>query len=221
MILLTSQKNELYDIIEGEGLSPSQFEFQEITSKFNLENKATQLVFKNSAWYYLFDTGFGQVNDVLYADYSPGETTITVKKYIVSWNEHINHFFEWIDNLKREITTEDKWERLRNEVENVNISYENDPNRFTVYEYEVLHTQMGVLKERISELGLLPKQVILINNKLDHLTEMSKNLTKTDWKSLFIGTIISIIIQLSLSQEMGQQLWSIIRVVFSKYFLTN
>ena len=64
MKLLISQKDQLFDLIEKSGLSPSQFEFTESISRLGAKQKATTLTFKNSDyfnavfinyWFHLFN----------------------------------------------------------------------------------------------------------------------------------------------------------------------
>ena len=221
MILLTTQKNQLYDIIQNVGLNPAQFEFLEIRSEYYTSEMSTKIFYKGSNWYYIFETLGENKIDVHYSIYSPVKTTLIIREHHRTWPLQIGNFVKWLENLKRESLTEDKWERLKIEINNVKLSYENDHNRFTVQEYEELQTQMGILKDRISGLELIPEQVEQINDKLDHLITFAKSLNKTDWKSLFIGTIINLIIQLSLELNIGKQIWTIIREVLATYFLTN
>lgn len=54
---------------------------------------------------------------------------------------------------------------------------------------------------------------------LERLTELAKELNKFDWKNLFIGTIISITIQLNVTPDNATLLWELIQNVFSNYFL--
>ena len=219
MILLTSQKNSIYEIIEAMGLSPLQFEFVEVDSVFDLYAKATKLLFKNTGWYFQFEQN-SQIRDGTHAaQYSPGKTTLKVDVYKTNWSGIIKHFWVWLEYLKREITSEDKWSRLNRLVESSRFNFTDDFNQLTFQEYENLVEKIDVLKERISKLEIQPQQIEQINAKLDHITELSKKMTKMDWRNLFVGTIISILIQLSLSPEVGQQILDIIRELFSTYFL--
>jgi hypothetical protein len=74
---------------------------------------------------------------------------------------------------------------------------------------------LGIIKT----IPLLTVQETAIANQLDHLMELAKELNKFDWKSLFIGTISSIIIQLGVTKENAHELWSLIKKVFNNFFL--
>jgi hypothetical protein len=220
MRLLKSQKNQLFDIIEEKGLSPAQFKFEEIVddSGFILVKK-THLQYDESEFYFIFDLD-KRFNSRL-VQYSPAETIIETETSCENWNEQLYYFRKWLTNIIREISIEDKWERLQSELQNVNLSYEDSTDKFTAQEYEVLKGQIEALKSRISELELSSEQIHHINTKLDHLTEYAKTLNKTDWKSLFIGTVVNTTMTLGLEQDTAVQIWEAIKEIFQTYFLTS
>lgn len=218
MKLLPSQKDILFDLIVQVGLSPSQFEFGEIASKKSSGKKATKLKFVNSEYYFLFETGIKSTKSHL-AVFCPGETAHTVSEYPGSWDLQLNYVRQWLRNLVKEINSPNKWDRLKKEIEGIKIKFDNDEDKFSVHEYEDLQKRVLALKQGLTTIGLLDGQVNIINEKLDHLTELAKEMNKFDWKSLFIGTIISIVIQLGVTQNNARLLWDLIKQVFNNYLL--
>lgn len=219
MQLLTSQKNLLYEIIESNGLSPFQFNIEEY--KFPTSGMInTKLLYKGTNYYFDFMTFQGH-NNMAFAEFSPGEFSVKWRSDGESWNILVNYFFSWLLYLRREITSLDKWARLQREMEElgVNLSQEGDGNQFTVEEYFFLEKKIISIKNSIGHIGLSELQINEINNKLDHLIQLAESMNKFDWKSLFIGTIISIIIQLEVSPDHAKSLWQIIKSVFNTYFL--
>jgi len=218
MKLLTSQKDKLYGIIEEIGLSPSQFEFKDNQSYKSAGQRATGIYFKNSDFYFLFETGPNTI-DTHYARFSPGEDSFVREEYPGSWDLQLNYFRKWISSLSKEINTPDKWSRLEKEMKNLDIKYELDSDKFTFSEYQDLSKRIRILQERIAEVGLSEEQVGIINKKLDFLLEKATDLSRFDWKSLFIGTILSIAIQLEVSEDNVKTLWSLIKEIFNQYLL--
>jgi hypothetical protein len=82
-----------------------------------------------------------------------------------------------------------------------------------------LSSKIDQIKTSLDTIPLLEEQQIAIINQLNHLTELAKELNKFDWKNLFIGTIVSIILQLYVTRENAARLWNLIKTVFSNFFL--
>ena len=58
-----------------------------------------------------------------------------------------------------------------------------------------------------------------IKNQLERLTLLAVDLGKFDWKNLFVGTIMSIIIQLGVNKENANLIWLAIKQMFYEYFI--
>lgn len=218
MKLLNSQKNLLFDIIQNFELSPSQFEFQEVKSQLTTNEICTDLAYLNSSFYFSFESYSGQ--QPYYCIYSPGENVFKTELYTRNWESSVMEFQNWVSALEREITTVNKWDRLKLEMDNLKFSFtENDNNKFNVSEFTELSNKMKALKSGIISLNLPTEQFIVLNDKLDHLIAMGIEMNKYDWKNLFVGTIISIIIQLSISPENAKNLFSLIKNIFNSYLL--
>lgn len=218
MKLLVSQKDELYEMIDTFGFSPTMFEFSELPSQVSAGQKTTLLNLKNSDFYYSFETAY-QTEIGHYSIYSPGSGSIRETQNPGNWDWQKQYFRQWLVYLAREINAPNKWERLSKEISNLGINITDDESKFTAYEFEDLKKRMINLKESIHSIGLDPEQLNTIQTKLDHLLDLAKAMNKFDWKALFIGAIISIIIQLSLSPEVGKLLWNIIKQVFNNFIL--
>ncbi len=218
MKLLVSQKNELYDQIEESGLSPAMFEFKEASSKIVPKQIATILVLKNSEFYFSFETGLKSISSH-YTIFSPGRGSITETQSPGSWSTQFVYFQNWLTYLQREISAPNKWERLSKEITEIKIPLSSDESKFTAYEFDNLKYRINLLKTNLEQIGLEPEQISSIYNKLDHLLDLAKEMNKFDWKSLFVGTFVSIIIQLSISPELGRMIWELIKHFFNNFLL--
>ncbi|MDO8733647.1 MAG: hypothetical protein Q7K21_00615 [Elusimicrobiota bacterium] len=218
MQLLKSQKNDIFDVIQNSDLSPAQFELSEYDENYSYDETITntKLAYKNTDFYFLFETG--DRNEHI-STFSPGRETVTQRENPGNWITQLLYVKEWLSNLEREITQEDKWVRLEEEIENLKISDNDNNQKFSVEEYEVLTKKLNVLKEKISEIELLPEQIETISRKIDFLTETAKSFNKTDWKSLFMGTFIQLVFQLSIPPETSGIIWKTIKGIFTNYFL--
>jgi hypothetical protein len=220
MKLLTSQKNILFELIQKTEFSPLNFEFKDIPSEKYMGQPATELRLKKTDYFFRFETGPRSISDH-HAVFAPGLNTFTEELYSNDWDVQVKIVKDWLRNLSREISSPNKWERLQNEIKHINITNDIDSNeeKFTVTEFEELEQRINTLKSEIIKIELTESQINTINSKLDHLTTLAKVMNRFDWKSLFIGTIISIIIQLEVNPNNAKLLWSYIRSIFSNYFL--
>ncbi len=213
MKLLTSQKNKIYNYITSKHyFSPNQFKLEE-------HDSITIIKFLNSPYYFKF------INDTEYVgffvNYSPGQENFLEVTPNVSWELGFQHLVSWLMNLERELEVPNLWERFEMEISGINLRSNFDNNtKFTVSEYEIISKKLDSISEGILSIPLLEQQQqeILIN--LERLNEFAKELNKFDWKNLFIGTFISIIIQLNVTPENASELWKLIKNIFNDYFLS-
>jgi hypothetical protein len=210
MKLLTSQKDEIFERIQlGGYFSPSQFEF------INELNKASMLKFINSDFFFHFRFD----NYGTFLTYSPGEESLVESTGNLNWSSICQAFSMWLVYLEREVTAPDYWSGLKNQLSGLTFVNQYDNEKFSVLEYEDLQNRIEGLKFRLEKIPLILEHQKEIINHLDRLSEQAKELGKFDWKSLFIGTMISLFIQLGISQENISALWGLIKSTFSNYFL--
>lgn len=216
MKLLTSQKNSIFKIIQdNDFFSPNHFEI--IESALMGEYK-TRFEFKaNRSFYFnFFDTDY--VNK-LYVNYSPGDEQLIDTSKTISWNESLGHFENWLYYLHREITAPNLWEKFKNEISEIDYFNNFSNQKFSFTEFTEIAEKIDILKSGLSSIPLILNQQQEIIFRLDHLSETAKELGKFDWVNLFIGTIVSIIIQLNVTPENANAIWDLIKRVFNNYFL--
>src|SRR5690606_20666873 len=124
---------------------------------------------------------------------SPGNEQLEDATGYTRWEETIIIFNNWLFFLQRELTTPNHWDNFKNQIAGLNFNTNYDNEKFSYNEYIVLENKMNLLKRQLDIIPLLAEQNIDIKNHLDRLTEKAKDLGKFDWKSLFIGTIVTII----------------------------
>jgi len=216
MKLLLLQKNELYTIIEeSECLTPRQFSLIETQ---NDRGGFASINLKESDYVFRIFKEENYAKSFV-VNYIPGLDTYEEASERVGWEGIINHFYEWIENIARELNEPNKWERLEQEISSIKFSSYPDNSKFTIREYEQLKSKTILLSQNLSSIPLLVQQQTEINKELERLTELAKDLGKFDWQNLFIGTMISIVIQLNVTKENAALLWDLIKSTFNSYFL--
>lgn len=219
MELLTSQKNQIFDIIENYGLPVAKFDLQTGKSKFT-GAYGTHLTVVDTNYFFSIENYENSSTQPYYVVYSPSNDMIRAEFYTKTWENTLHHFIQFIISLKREISIEDKWEKFReNIVEFHFTNNESSSEKFSYTEYEILAKQMGYFKNGISSLEIPSAHQKVLIEKIDYLTELAKDMNKFDWKNLFIGTIVNIVTQLAFTPENTMNLLNLLRNVFKGFFL--
>jgi hypothetical protein len=209
MKLLRSQKNELFLAIENSGLfRPSQFEI--------LENHGTEILFNDSSFHYDF---LPNDDSRILVSYSPGESKLTEVRFFDYWFKQSDNFKRWLKFLAREVSEPDLWSKLRENVQLASLSNSQNQSQFTISEYEDLKIKISNLEIQLKMLPFLAEEMNKIEPQLSHIQTMAEKLSKFDWTNLFIGTIISIVIQLNVTPDNATILWNLIKSIFMGYFL--
>lgn len=216
MKLLTSQKNSLFEIIQSlDFFSHNQFELIEKDIKgvcdTHIEYKA------NKDFYFRFiDSNYA---NSLFVNHSPGDEQIMDATSQINWNQTLNIFENWLYYLQREVTSPNLWQQFKTEISEIKYINNFSNQKFSFSEYTEISEKIEVLKSSLSSIPLILNQQNEIILRLDHLSETAKELGKFDWINLFIGTIISVVIQLNVTPENANEIWDLIKRVFNNYFL--
>ena len=215
MKLLTSQKDYIYKyIVELGDFTPNQFELIE---EEYMGNHTTKLKFRDSDYYFNFYES--DEYQGFWLNYSPGQERVLESTGNINWQIGFDHFITWHGNLKRELNSPNLWERFNKEISTVAFANNFDTSKFSTKEFIELKSKIQLLNEEIKTIPLSEYQQNEIISNLNRLIELAEDLNKYDWKNLFIGTIISIIIQLSVTQDNATILWTLIKKVFNTYFI--
>ena len=174
-------------------------------------------MFKNSHFQFTFERGDFINSSMIY--YWPGKDQIMDRFGPLSWDSCIAKFYEWLHNLQREVTAPNLWERFQSSVSNIQLSNNDDNSKFTHQEYLDLSSKIDILINAVPSINLLENQTIAIQSQLVDLLSKTNSLGKYDWRNLFVGTMISIIIQLGVTQDNANELWILVKQIFSNYFI--
>ena len=218
MKLLISQKDELFDLIEDtDYFTPSQFDIKEIPQQH--DDYITEIRFKNSDFFFRLIPE-SSYQGIFFANFSPGDKSVIEATSTLDWSRGMGYIDNWLEFLRRELTAQNKWERLFREIEHIKLAPTDDHSKFTYQEYVELSNKIEQIKASLHTIPLLEEQQLAIINQLNHLTELAKDLNKFDWMNLFIGTIVSIITQLYVTKDNASKLWMLIKTIFSNLFLS-
>ncbi len=169
---------------------------------------------------YFFSMHLASTN--FHVSMSPGnlkvkDSVVRMSVNEIDWTNHVwSPFKTWLTNLKREVDAESEWNKI---FANPN-SYNFDENFFTNDKFS--DNEKKEVKRRISQLrniiaakGLPKEQIEAINDKMDMLLEKTNELSKFDWRSLVVGTFLTLLIALKVDKSTGIWLWNELSNAFS------
>lgn len=219
MQLLKTQKNELYDLIGSEGLSPSMFGI-----RYSREDD--DYYEYSQCWYKLEAQENGYAKFYFNIDSTNVKFCPDTSKYIrefrfENWDTTKLTFLRWLRALKEEISVVDKWDQLEKELQQANVNFDVGNDKFSHKEHEEIVSHMYVLKQGLIDIPQINENLESINKRLDHLTDMVGELGKFDWRSLFAGTIAGILTQIGATPDNATKLWELVKLTFSTIKLLN
>ena len=132
----------------------------------------------------------------------------------VIWATTLTKFSHWAGQVFTELNSSTGWETFEN-TNFLNTDFTDLNEEFTETEKEQTRESIKELKVKIKLLNLAPEKLLIIENKLDSLCIKVDDLNKFDWKSLFIGTIASLIMTFVIPQEATGMFWEYIKSSFN------
>lgn len=111
------------------------------------------------------------------------------------------------DKAGNDLWTDYKKQAAFSSIKNEDYSnFENFSNHDRASIKLALEEIKGIIIERFTKTD---EQIIDLNLRIDYLTEAVGRLNKTDWRGIFLSTIINITVALTLSPKEGQELMNL------------
>ncbi|MDB5285977.1 MAG: hypothetical protein JWR05_926 [Mucilaginibacter sp.] len=213
-------KNKIFDFVKNTELGLREFDLTFNIDKEDGEEDAT-IEYKQSEGifkYILFQSPKDFDAFRCYATmFSPGfNVSSCFYDAYVQIDEGLERFQHWIDTelqkyIKEETETDLYEEYLKgvNLVGIDNINYQ-ETDHFSIDQKAQIRMGFQEIKLIIAQnYATTNEQIQLINERIDYLIEAADRLNKTDWKGIFISTIIGMITSLCLDSEKGSQLFDL------------
>lgn len=203
MRITNIQKNELSDIFRNTGLNLLDFETSGQYKEFKIK-------FKHE--YFSFSININESNKYVAVLLPVNDTS--GHQFSGTWEQIKRHFSNWIHQIAVELNTPTGWETFQSE-NFLNAEYEELNQDFSDTEKMQARQSIINLKVRVESLELPADKINIINKKLDDLSIKVDEFSKFDWKSLFIGTVASLIMTLVIPPQASGLLWEYIKTAFS------
>ena len=200
--LLKSQKNEIFILIKQATLDPKEFEWEEREETESYSHGEVtlhfhRLVHKPSGYAALFGENF--------LSYSPGEQIPNQTQDKIGWSGKRLAVESWLANLKHEIEAPDLWSALTQEQELFSAEPAGAVNTpFTADEQVLIKRTIEEIRVYItSTYSLAGEPLAKVNRKLDYLIDAATRLGRIDWKNIFVGALVGLILQQVIPSDSG------------------
>ena len=207
-LILKSHANEVLLLIYHEGLAPSQFEWEERSSKHADNLEVSALIHRPTGYYFLFDF-YGSTSEH-WAEFSPASGSPLHSVHAGSWEFQRDYVLAWITFLKREIEAPDLWGAICQEMKlaeaTISVDIPNTP--FSPEERETILEQLDEIEAHVLDThSLAADQAKFLKKQLSYLKESSSRLGRKDWLTLALGAVVSVAI--SVGPDIGRNLFQL------------
>jgi hypothetical protein len=214
MDLLKSQKNALYEMLVEWKLSPASFRWEKHVDLSSHPMYSSDTMFSTLCYdsddNFFFQIQKGESTSDIVCVVSPGYESIIESYHAHKWDDVLASFATWLMSLGRETNQSDLWQSLGQETDLIHDAAEStDVSFFNEEDKDRIADSLNIIKEQLLALSPGESQKIIINTQFTYLEEASQRLTKKDWKTIVIGTLLGLAIDLSLEPAKAKSLFQI------------
>ena len=154
---------------------------------------------------------------------SPGKDSVSEDYEVTTFAEVVTIINTWGKYLKRELEADDILINMLEDLNNDKYKFNDNPDKFfKESEKQQINSKINELKLNIINLNILkPNEVKQIEERLTDLVVKLDTLNEIDWRTICIGTFMTLIMQLTLSPEVGSKLWHLFLQFINTQFLLN
>lgn len=211
-IILKKQKAEIHRLIEKCHLEPANFEWGVAKSNYK-SGSISKLSYKDTAFYFRFDF----YDDGHYCLFSPSTEQSYEEEQTGYWSNQLSCVERWLQALKDEIETIDPWEHMQGYLPAEAVDYfdQNENTQFSYAQAQQIEGRLNQFRKNVvGEFKLTGKQVEVVDQKINYLIDRVKKLGRIDWRTIFVGTIVSLGMGLAMEPSKMKRLWALARECF-------
>lgn len=218
MKLLNTQKLAILKLFNGGGLAVDVLEFEDFECGEADNEKdipSTRLKIKETDYFYEIIKTSTYVNLRCFPNnpnnFASNGSWEWIRKEDYTWGKVLQNVEEWIKYITDEFQAINEINILLNYSKNIPFDSEEKNEKFNSEELLALEQKLLQFNNYLANLPLAQNQLEQIQKTVNELNEKAGHYTKVDWKNLFIGTIISLMIQLTITPENAKAIWEGIR----------
>jgi hypothetical protein len=199
--------NDVFTLAQEAGLNPEDFERKLVYSQGTPMYSVWAIIHRPTGSYYVFDGKFipaartdttTQLIDVMH----PGRHLSVQSEKVTIAGQVLK---DWMRLVKNEASQPDLWQtaQVGQGVMKAAAAESNQP--FSPTEQESIAKRLTEIEQHLKSLAELgPVQQTYVENQFKYLADAAKRTGRKDWLNLAIGVIISLIIEIAPTKEVGQ-----------------
>jgi hypothetical protein len=193
-----SRRTKIFKAIEGVGLNPDDFKFEDKDAAVRLKHRWSESYFSfgGDDGHYVGRYVAGDLPDWPYEEYS--------------WETLMTRVSSWLRDVKLDLDTPDLWAEMQGEAELLGgtSGEANDNTPFTPEEQKEIELRLREVEQRVKEAySLSAEQMTALNVKIDYLVDAVGRLGRNDWRNIFVGAIFSYVLNAGLSSESARSMF--------------
>lgn len=200
VVLKTTQGNEVFRVIEKNGLDPHDFRWEETRPYSHHPYPGDLLLYR--------PTGKPEAPEVFFAfgrdrvACSPGAERLYEEWTASDWREQtLQYLTAWVTNIKRE-SGPSLWESFP-----LTRLTAVPATRFTTDEQAVLATRLQELEQRLAALeSLTHEQKRLVRDEVRRITDAAQRMDKAEWLRFALGCMLTVVVASGIPQSVGASL---------------
>jgi hypothetical protein len=184
-MLVKYKRNDIFETIESSGLDPGEFDLVDDDAGVRIKHRwsGSYFIIGGDAGNYASHYVVGDGPDWPYEVYS--------------WATLMERIRRWLGEVKHDLETPDLWAELRSDTELLEATSdetrENTP--FTPSEQkEIARSLQGLGEDAKRTYALSAAQEQELDAKLDYLVDAAGRLGRTDWRGVFVGVMVSLVL---------------------------
>jgi hypothetical protein len=204
-----TRKNAILHHIQEAGLDPHDFVWSEEPSEITHAALGREpftvevLVHQPTGYWFGFDV---DADGSPWAIYLPGRDGMKQRERAGSWDYVFVYVEQWIAFVKQEHEAPDLWAELWRQRELI-IGEHVENTSFSAKEQAEIAARLVETAQFVrAHFELEPRQVEVIESRLEYLEDASNRVGRNDWRNLLIGSLLSLVIEGVLPAEAVQQL---------------
>jgi len=192
------KKNQMFEAIQGVGLDPRDFEFEDSNAEVRLKHKwsTSYFIIGGDAGHYVGRAVVGDASDWPYELYY--------------WETLMSRISTWLNEVKLDLATPDLWAELRGEAELLAGASggANGNAPFTLEEQKDIERRLREVEAHVRRTSTLPEtEMEILKAKIDYLVDAAGRLGRIDWRNVFVGAIVGYILTAALPPESARPLF--------------
>lgn len=233
--LYTHQKDEVYRLIEIQGLNPSDFKWKKEVdlhlirsgseeSETIKQTVGRRLIHTPTKYYFAFidaheRADFSEkVKEPHSVQFFPSETKSPEQFDEITWREVVQTVEFWLNRVRREYDAPNLWKQLRSgQLPSLKSSVD-ESSSFTPDEIERIGTSVDQVVEEIranqNSLGLLSEQANYLIGEIDDLKRLAKHTTKRQLRQTLVGILFAFSLQIGYDLDRTKQLLELVGKAF-------